>query len=115
MASRYLWWEPVAGHVHSTPRKIAQIMHLGTYEDVRRLEALADPAMLAAIMRQSQPGWFDDKSWDFWRGRLTASGETDIPNTARRAVLLAARDAVRDLPEVAVTPGSLAGANSGGP
>ncbi|MBN9304301.1 MULTISPECIES: hypothetical protein [unclassified Devosia] len=79
LASRYLWWEPVAGHVHSTPRKIAQIMHLGTYEDVRRVEALAGAAMLAAIMRQSQPSWFDDKSWDFWRGRLMASGETDIP------------------------------------
>ncbi|HVX74253.1 MAG: hypothetical protein ACTHKD_00745 [Devosia sp.] len=79
LASRYLWWEPVAGHVHSPPRKLAQIMHLGTYDDIRRLEALVDAAVLAGVMRGSAPGWFDDKSWDFWRGRLTASGATDIP------------------------------------
>ena len=79
LASRYFWWEPVSGHSHSLSRKIAQIMHLGTYEDIRRLEVLVGEAVLAETMRSSQPGWFDDRSWDFWRGRLLALGEADIP------------------------------------
>jgi hypothetical protein len=57
---------------------VAQIMHLGTYDDIRQLERLLGHATLATVMRQSQPGWFDNRSWDFWRGRLTHAGETGI-------------------------------------
>ena len=79
LAQRYLWWPSVDEGGHSLPRKIAQIMRLGTYEDVRRLEAILGEAVLVQVMAESQPGWFDDRSWDFWRGRLSVSGGREIP------------------------------------
>ena len=69
LARRYLWWgEP--GAPHSAARMAAQIMNLGTYEDILRLESLLPPATLALVMREAQPGWFSARSWEFWRGRL---------------------------------------------
>jgi hypothetical protein len=80
LAARYLWWDPVDPHGHTLPRMIAQIMRLGTYDDILRLEDMVEPDVLASVMMLSAPGWFDDRAWDFWRGRL--SGRSDIP--ARR-------------------------------
>jgi hypothetical protein len=56
---------------------IAQIMRLGTYDHILRLEEIVEPDGLANVMILSAPGWFDDRSWDFWRGRL--SSRSDIP------------------------------------
>jgi hypothetical protein len=79
LAKKYVWWDAVDPNGHTLARMIAQIMRLGTYDDILRLEDLADPSVLAEVMRNSAPGWFDDRSWDFWRGRLSRSGQWDIP------------------------------------
>lgn len=79
MARRYLWWKAVAADGHSSERMIAQIMRFGTYDDIRKMELIVTPDVLAEAMRTSAPGWFDDRSWGFWRGRLSLAGETDIP------------------------------------
>lgn len=42
-------------------RIIAQVMSIGTDDDIRRLE-------------RAQPGWISERSWEFWRGRLRAAG-----------------------------------------
>ncbi|WP_375452350.1 hypothetical protein [uncultured Devosia sp.] len=80
MASRYLWWKPVEQSGFSRLRKIAQIMHLGSYEEIRHLELLLGEDSLAQVMVKSEAGWFDDRSWDFWRGRLSLSANRSIPN-----------------------------------
>ncbi|MFG1479845.1 hypothetical protein V5F53_14480 [Xanthobacter sp. V4C-4] len=49
---------------------MAQIMNLGTYDDIQKLEALLPPAEFADIMRLAQPGWLSPRSWSFWLGRL---------------------------------------------
>jgi hypothetical protein len=78
LAKKYVWWDAVDPNGHTLARMIAQIMRLGTYDDILRLEDIADPSVLADVMRNSAPGWFDDRSWDFWRGRLSRSGMCDI-------------------------------------
>ena len=42
LARRYLWWEAPGGS-HSALRAVAQIMNLGTYDDILRLEAILAP------------------------------------------------------------------------
>ena len=81
IGAKYLWWEPVDKEPHSTRRQIAQIMHLGTYADVRRLEGVLSPDQLAEIMINAEPGWFDDRSWAFWRGRLAIESSSNVPVT----------------------------------
>jgi hypothetical protein len=69
IAQRYLWWGG-QGTPHGAARMAAQIMNLGTYDDISRLERLLPAATLASVMREAQPGWFSARSWEFWRGRL---------------------------------------------
>jgi hypothetical protein len=77
LASRYIWWRDAAPP--SDDRIIAQVMNLGTYEDVRRLEEAFGPEELRAVMLRAQPGWIAGKSWNFWRARLRRRGVDAIP------------------------------------
>ena len=79
LGRKYLWWKPVEGHSHSETRIIAQIMNLGTYEDILLLEQAVQPARLADVMLNAAAGWFSERSWEFWRGRLSLIVGTDFP------------------------------------
>jgi hypothetical protein len=83
---KYLWWRPVSDSAHSTERVIALAMDLGTFDDIRRLEQTFGPCRLAEVMLRAAPGWFSQRSWEFWRGRLsTALARTDtIPEEPPR-------------------------------
>jgi hypothetical protein len=79
LGRKYLWWSPVEGSTHSDERIIAQAMNLATFEDVRRLEDILGPQRLSEVMRSAAPGWLSDRSWEFWRGRLSLALGTDLP------------------------------------
>jgi hypothetical protein len=64
--ARYIWWRDE--HPPSEDRIIAQVMNIGTYDDIRRLEAVCSPSELHDIMLRAQPGWISARSWEFWRG-----------------------------------------------
>jgi hypothetical protein len=81
---KYLWWEPVGGQPHSDDRIIAQTMNLGTYDDILVLEQMVGKSRLVEIMLRAQPGWISDRSWEFWRGRLSFSTGAAIPDKAPR-------------------------------
>ena len=86
IANRYFWWSPTREDGRPLARQIAQIMHFGTYDDIRRLESLVGREVLAEVLLNSEPGWFDDRSWEFWRGRLASASDRPIPlQRARRA------------------------------
>jgi hypothetical protein len=87
---KYLWWQPAAGVPHSEDRIIAQTMNLGTYEDILLLEETVGRARLVAIMLHAEPGWIDDRSWEFWRGRLSFATGATIPRHGPRRVFDAA-------------------------
>lgn len=81
---KYLWWQPVGGQPHSEQRIIAQTMNLGTYEDILVLEHAVGQSRLVEIMLRAQPGWISDRSWEFWRGRLSYATGAAIPDKAPR-------------------------------
>ena len=78
LAKRYLWWDGVSVP-HSPARAVAQIMNLGTYDDILQLEALVPAATLIRVMDEAEPGWFSARAWEFWRGRLGADLRTHPP------------------------------------
>lgn len=90
LGRKYLWWRPVDGQAFPDDRVLAQVMNLGTYDDILTLEKVFGQARLAAIMVHADPGWFNDRSWEFWRGRLTFSTGIMIPATAPRRAFDAA-------------------------
>jgi hypothetical protein len=81
---KYLWWEPVGDEPHSAPRIIAQAMNFGTFEDICRLQTTFGKRRLGEVMRQAAPGWFSDRSWEFWRGRLSRALGEVMPEEAPR-------------------------------
>jgi hypothetical protein len=84
LGRKYIWWEPIGIESHSEERIIAQAMNLGTFDDVRRLEKTLGPDRLAEVMLQAAPGWFSDRSWEFWRGRLSRALGKAMPEEAPR-------------------------------
>jgi hypothetical protein len=88
LGRKYLWWEPVGGQPHSEGRIIAQIMNLGTYDDILLLERMVGKSRLVEIMLRAEPGWISERSWEFWRGRLSFAAGAAIPDKAPRRSFL---------------------------
>ena len=87
---KYLWWEPANGRAHSDERVIAQVMNLATYDDILLLERTVGHARLLEVMLSAAPGWINDRSWEFWRGRLSVATGAAIPVEPPRRVFDAA-------------------------
>jgi hypothetical protein len=90
LGRKYLWWQPVGGQPHSEDRIIAQTMNLGTYDDILLLEQAVGRVRLVEIMLHAEPGWIGDRSWEFWRGRLSFATGAAIPGRAPRRAFHAA-------------------------
>jgi hypothetical protein len=71
LESRFFWWEPGRFTASIT---CANSRPGASFDDVRRLDRLVE-AMLRA-----EPGWIDERSWEFWRGRLALATGRAIPD-----------------------------------
>ena len=87
LEGKYFWWEPVGTGSRSHARILAQAMNLASFEDVRRLEKVLGPDLLAEIMLEAEPGWLNERSWEFWRGRLELVTKRSIPVSPPRRSL----------------------------
>jgi hypothetical protein len=90
LGRKYLWWDPVSDEPHSENRIIAQTMNFGTFDDIIVLEQSVGKNRLVEVMLRAEPGWLSDRSWEFWRGRLSLTAGGTIPEEAARRSLDAA-------------------------
>jgi hypothetical protein len=81
---RFFWWEPVSTRPRSALRIVTQAMDLASFDDVRRLECTLGRVRLIDAMLAAEPGWISDRSWEFWRGRLTRATGRAIPECPPR-------------------------------
>jgi hypothetical protein len=84
LETKFFWWEPVGSQPRSAARIVAQAMSLASFDDVRRLERMLGADILVETMLNAEPGWIDERSWEFWRGRLTRATGRGIPNASPR-------------------------------
>lgn len=84
LESKYFWWEPVRTGPRSPKRIIAQAMNWASFDDILRLEDELGHGALVDTMLGAQPGWLNDRSWEFWRGRLAFATGRAIPEDAPR-------------------------------
>lgn len=85
---KYFWWEPAGNEPRSDARILAQVMEFASFDDVLRLEKEVGVDRLVDVMLDAAPGWLSDRSWEFWRGRLSFATGRAIPDEpARRAFL----------------------------
>jgi hypothetical protein len=90
LGRKYIWWQPIGDVPHSEERIIAQVMNLGTFDEICHLEHTLGRERLAQVMLQAAPGWFSDRSWEFWRGRLSLALGRALPEQAPRRLFDAA-------------------------
>lgn len=83
LRKRYIWWE-IPGSEPDESRVIAQVMELGTYEDVKAMEKKIGLPKMMQVLMEARPGWFSGKSWHYWHLRLGLSQMNHIPPLPRR-------------------------------
>jgi hypothetical protein len=84
---KFFWWEPVGSQPRSDLRILAQAMSLASFAEVRQLELKLGPDLLVETMLRAEPGWIDERSWEFWRGRLMrATGRKISDEPPRRSL-----------------------------
>ena len=80
-AKRYIWWKPPEESLLCRRRVLAQVMNIGTWDDLCRLVEFFSEEELADVLRSAEPGEFAPRSWSFWHCRLSG----DIPPMPGRA------------------------------
>jgi hypothetical protein len=91
MARRYIWWQTAEASIKDPHRVIAQIMDLGTLEDIQEVAAVFGKRRMAEVLKDARPGWFHPKSWVFWHTALKRTAPGRIPPIPARK-----RDALPD-------------------
>ena len=86
LARRYLWWNTPGCPEVDPARVIAQVMDLGTYEDVLALIAAVGRDRMAWVLRQASPGWLSPRSWTFWHVALGLSDCLHVPPLPARRI-----------------------------
>ena len=82
LEQKFFWWEPVGSQPRSEARILAQAMSMAGFDEMLRLEQVIGPDRLVEVMLEAEPGWIDERSWEFWRGRLTRATGRRIPDEA---------------------------------
>lgn len=86
VARRLVWWKTPEEAVSDPHRLLAQIMALGTVEDLRVARSRFSDADFRAVLAQAPPGVFDVRSWAYWH-RVLGLGEA--PELPRRSLAAA--------------------------
>ena len=82
MARKYVWWQPPERALADRSLFLAQMMNLGTADDVRWLLSLVSTTELRNALRDPPIGIFNRRSWNFWHLRLGLTPPPELP--ARR-------------------------------
>ncbi|MGH7951474.1 MAG: nucleotidyl transferase AbiEii/AbiGii toxin family protein [Limisphaerales bacterium] len=66
IAAKLIWWQPPEVSLKDVLRLVAQIMNLGTWEDVKFAQRYFGEAKFRDTLEHAQPGWFEKRSWALW-------------------------------------------------
>ena len=83
LRKRYIWWK-IPGIEPDEDRVIAQVLDIGTYEDIKAMEAEVGRIRMKQVLSDAQPGWFSPKSWEYWHLMLGLSPLDKNPPLPRR-------------------------------
>jgi hypothetical protein len=79
-AARYIWWKSPEEALRYPGHVIAQVMNIGSYEDVQKLRSLVGEAALIDAISKAEAGQFNEKSWHYWHYRLGLADLGRVPS-----------------------------------
>jgi len=86
LAKKYIWWKTPEEAVSMPGRVIAQVMNIGDYADVQMLVSTVGNEVLREVIRDAEPGQFNERSWTYWHYRLGLSDIDQVPALPTRRV-----------------------------
>ena len=66
LAKELLWWQPPEVSLANPRRFLAQVMTLGTWEEVQTVQEAFGGDALQDALRHAPAGVFDRPSWCYW-------------------------------------------------
>ncbi len=85
MAAKYVWWKDPDEALGNQIHFLAQMMTMGTLQDVQWMCANFSEAKLIEVLNQAPPGVFNGRSWHYWHHRL-GSAQVPVMPSRRLAV-----------------------------
>lgn len=79
LAARYVWWKTADDALRYPERVVAQVMNIGTFEDVQLLNQIISDEELRGVLRRAEAGQFTPRSWHYWHYRLGLSQPGEVP------------------------------------
>ena len=79
LARKYVWWQSPEETLADARLLVAQLMTVGTAEDVRWLLSVASADDLRSVLRETPVGVFNARSWSFWHLQLGFEVVPDLP------------------------------------
>ena len=70
LAPTYVWWKTPDEAMLFPQRVAAQVMKLGTWDDLNELIEVAGLDYLREVLRDAEAGQLDSRSWHYWHYRL---------------------------------------------
>ncbi|MGB6724794.1 MAG: hypothetical protein WBE74_02750 [Terracidiphilus sp.] len=70
LAGRYIWWKTSDQAMRYPARVAAQVMNLGTWEDLTAMAEAVGDDYLRGVLRNAEAGQIDARSWHYWHYRL---------------------------------------------
>ena len=66
IAGKLFWWKTPAEALGSRTRFLAQVMTLGTWNDVRAVQRILGKNAFREVLQNPPAGVFDPRSWSYW-------------------------------------------------
>lgn len=79
LAARYIWWKTPEDALRYPRRLIAQVMEMGTLEDVQALLSALGAQKFIEVIKGAEAGWFSPPSWHYWHYRLGLAEVGQVP------------------------------------
>ena len=79
MSKTYVWWQSPEQTLAEPTILLAQMMTLGTVEDVRWMLSCTSSDELRHVLRNPPVGVFNGRSWTYWHRRLNGGEIPPLP------------------------------------
>jgi hypothetical protein len=83
VAHRLIWWLPPEEALAYPLRFLAQVMTLGTWDDIQNVRAELGPECFQGVLQDPPAGVFDQRSWHYWHHVF---GIWEVPDLPRRNI-----------------------------
>jgi DNA-binding transcriptional ArsR family regulator len=86
LARKYVWWKAAGDAARDQERLVAQVMSIGTYDDIQLVAAKLGEDYLRGVLKHAEAGIFNERAWAYWHYRLGLARPGRVPPLPHRSL-----------------------------